>query len=161
MLELQIKAFITTHQQQYQLFREKQLSNEDLELSIRDGMTRLIEQYVASLATSSDLTFNDDLAKSIVAMDDITDMFGSVNEYTIRKHLRELLRAYITSTNQSRHITISDKAKFGFQMEHLGINIGYTTDSQARSSTPDGNVVVVSALAALVIVAVIFGVARK
>ena len=104
------------------------------------------QSYVESeLGNITDIKFNDQLSKSLISVEDFSDVIqGEINEYIIRKHLREIMKLYLKSVSEVRKITVTDKAKFGFQMETIGLNIGYTTENQSSSKYPDGNTVVLS-----------------
>ena len=106
------------------------------------GMESLVSAYIReNLEGCSDLKYNADLAKALIASEDFADLLsGHVNEYVIWKHLRDIVRLYVGEVNRSRPIRVSDRAKFGLHMETIGLNIGWSNDSiGTRSLVPDGN----------------------
>lgn len=124
---------------------------------VMPGMERLVEAFVReSLEPCSDISFNVNLAKSLISIEDFNDLDGSTNEYVIRKHTRSIIRAYVSEVNKARPIGIKDKSAFGIHMESIGLNIGFSADSRgdARSAVPDGNVIVMSALTLTIVVLV-------
>lgn len=118
------------------------------------GLNTLIELFVKeNLEPWSDITYNSTLTKSIIAVVDISELKSAkCNEYVVRSCIRSILKLYVTEINKSRKILIKDKAKFGIQMEAMGLSVGFITESNnTRSLLPDGNVVVLSGLLALVL----------
>ena len=123
---------------------------------IRNRMELLISDFIRKeLEYSSDIKYNADLAKSLIAEADFADLAReNADEYTIRRHMREILRAYVRDTQIARPIHVTDKTRFGFQMESLGLNIGF---SAGQSLIPDGNVLVLSVtLVAVLALALLF-----
>jgi hypothetical protein len=113
-------------------------------------MEALVAAFVRdNLETTSDVVYNPDLAKSLVALEDFDDLLaGRFDEYAIRKHMRSIIRMYMGETNRAHPIKITDRAKFGIHMETIGLNIGWSNDTlgASRSLLPDGNVVVLALL---------------
>lgn len=123
---------------------------------VSDGLEKLLRQFVKeNLEESSDISYNETLGKSIIGLFDVSELRGSsCNEYVVRKYVRSILKQYVSEVNKARPINITDHVKFGVQMETVGLNIGFTSETNRgiRSVMPDGNVVVLSGLLALVLV---------
>ena len=97
------------------------------------------------------------MAKSIIALFDVNELRTNGNEYVVRKYIRSILKTYVSEINKVRRIIVKDKAKFGIQMETMGLNIGFSSESSSRQFLPDGNVLVLSVL----VLAIIFLTTRK
>lgn len=118
-----------------------------------DKLENLLRLYIEQeLSASSDVLYNMSLVKSIIALFDVTELRTCGNEYVLRKYIRSILKTYVSEINKVRKIMVKDKAKFGVQMEYMGLNIGFSPDSSSRSFFPDGNVLVLS----LLVMAIIF-----
>ena len=73
------------------------------------------------LSVSSDITYNETLAKSIIALFDVSELRTNGNEYVVRRYIRSILKTYASEINKVRRIIVKDKA----QMETMGLNIGF------------------------------------
>jgi hypothetical protein len=128
------------------------------EIVSKGVILRMLEAVVAAyirqnLEDCSDLRYSEDLAKSLVGLEDVTDLLnGRCNEYIIWKHLRSVVRLYVQEVNTCRPIAVTDSAKFDSRMEFLGLNVrrtsGSTSSSYYRDLLPEGNVLVMSILTA-------------
>lgn len=152
-LELEIPKFIA------ELKSKKDRTESELELVIYTGMEKLINIFVGqNLSDCSDIKYNEQLAKSIIAIEDFHDLIkdSNPNEYTIRKHIRNIMKIYVGEVNRARKIIVNDKSKFGFQMESIGLNVGWTSETtSSRNMTPDGNVLVLAGLTLAVLALVV------
>eukprot|EP00744_Colponema_vietnamica_P008205 GILI01011726.1.p1 GENE.GILI01011726.1~~GILI01011726.1.p1 ORF type:complete len:165 (-),score=20.94 GILI01011726.1:69-563(-) len=126
--------------------------------AVYEGFEGLVKCYVEeSLVPFSDINLNEEHLKNLVSCEDLDDLLrGEVNEYVIRKHLRSVVRLYVSEINKTRPINVRDRAQFGFQMESIGLNVGFNTSTEQRTSMPDGNVLVVSVLSFLVVALALF-----
>ena len=104
------------------------------------------------LSVSSDITYNETLAKSIIALFDVSELRTNGNEYVVRKYIRSILKTYVSEINKVRRIIVKDKAKFGIQMETMVLNIGFSSESSSRQFLPDDNVLVLSVLVLAIII---------
>jgi hypothetical protein len=135
-------------------------SREVREAIVLEGIEGLICAFVReNLEDCTDITYNPQLAKPLLAMEDLTDLLGGAGatavEYTLRKHVRSVVGCYVGQVNTARPIAVKDKAKFVEHMECIGLSISRSQDSGFRRLMPDGNVVVMAiltlALAALIL----------
>jgi hypothetical protein len=106
-----------------------------------------------NLSDCSDITYNEQLAKSIISVEDFSDLSSpdNMNEYVVRKHIRNIMKFYLTEVKRARKIEIKDKQKFGLHMESIGLNIGWSNETATKSYIPDGNVVVMAALTVMIV----------
>jgi hypothetical protein len=112
---------------------------------IQDGMEKLVRAYVREkLEDCSDIQYNPELGKALIACENFGDLIGHADNYIVRKHMRNLIRSYVTSVYHARPIQVKERTKFGVSMEYLGVNVGESTGG--RSAVPDGNVLVLSML---------------
>lgn len=132
-----------------------------LEAIVYPFMERLVQAFVhEKLEKCSDIRYNATLVQSLLVIGNFSDLIeGHANEYTIRKHVRDVIRMYIAQINKSRPIKVTDKALFGVHLEAVGLNIGWTQahsgSSSERSLVPDGNVLVLAATAIMVVTVVL------
>lgn len=78
-------------------------------------------------------------------------MQGNINDYFIRKHMRNIVKFYLTEVDRARPIKITDSTRFGRHMESLGLSLGYQQNTSNRTLQPDGNVLVLSLLSAFLV----------
>jgi len=132
--ELTLKQFISK-------LKKKELNTEQAKNQFEEIIQKFVEE---KLSPYSNIKYNSELAKNLLAFEDLTDIFedSNVDEYTVRKHIRDLLKAYISDVNNIHSIDIKDKQKFGFHLESVGLSLANETSS--RSIFPDGNVIVLT-----------------
>jgi hypothetical protein len=123
----------------------------DREQAALSGMEKLIHAFVRdNLEDCSDIKYNPQLAKSLLAVEDMSDLLdasrGPAVEYILRKHVRSVVRYYVEQVNNARPIAVTDKAKFRVRMESIGLNIGWSQECDSRRLMPDGNVIVMACL---------------
>jgi hypothetical protein len=130
-----------------------------LEAIVYPFMERLVQAFVhEGLERCSDIRYNSALVQSLLAIENFSDLIeGHANEYTIRKHVRDVIRMYIAEVNKSRPIKVTDKAQFGVHLEAVGLNIGWMQASSGseRSLVPDGNILVLAATTIVVMTIVL------
>ena len=146
MTDSRIPSFFCSFELELNKFiREEKTDATDIMLI--DGLDKLLKLYIEQeLSESSDITYNETLVKSIIALFDVNELRTNGNEYVVRKYIRSILKTYVSEINKVRRIIVKDKAKFGIQMETMGLNIGFSSESSSRQSLPDGNVLVLSVL---------------
>lgn len=121
---------------------------------IEENMEKLVHVYIhEKLEDCSDLKYRPDLAKALIAGEDFSDLIARANDYDVCKHMRSVIRAYVSEVNRARPIKVTDRAKFGVSMEYLGINIGGSAESTSggRSVVPDGNMLVLSVMTVIIV----------
>lgn len=100
------------------------------------GMERLLQMFIRDkLSDCTDIVYNSDLAKSLISLDNFTDI---------------LTENAVSEVNKARPIQVTDKSRFGVHMETIGLNIGWSSDQRNRSIVPDGNVIVLATLTAFI-----------
>src|ERR1700693_556669 len=90
--------------------QELKLNRPNLEefIYLAERLEEIIKAYIReNLESCSDIKYNVQLAKSIIAVEDFNDLLHAPNEYVIRKHIRSIIRIYISEVSKSRQINIS------------------------------------------------------
>jgi hypothetical protein len=151
-LEVSIAKFIRELQQQQ---HEVPGSIEDT--FVFQHMQELVSLYVKErLESCSDIRYNDELAKALIADEDFTDLLnGKHHEYVIRKHIRNIMKMYLTEVRRARLIGVTDRTQFSLALETVGFNMAAIDQHgssglcpladkiRPRSIAPDGNVLAV------------------
>ncbi len=102
----------------------------ELLLAVQNGMEQLVTAFVKdSLEPCSDIKYDEKLVSSLLAAEDFEGLLSSSivgdPEYAIRKHLRSIIRAYMSSINQTKRIHVTDRAQFG---KRIGLSFGWSSD---------------------------------
>ena len=136
MTDSRIPSFFCSFELELNKFiREEKTDATDIMLF--DGLDKLLKLYIEQeLSASSDITYNETLVKSITALFDVNELRTNGNEYVVRKYIRSILKTYVSEINKVRRIIVKDKA----QMETMGLNIGFSSESSSRQFLPDNNV---------------------
>lgn len=124
------------------------LKAEDAYDKLYHSVELVLEAYIKeNLVSSSNIKYNSELAKSMVAIEDFSELMSGreeVNEYSLRKHLRNIVKFYLAETNKAHPIQVTDKTRFVLQLEALGLSLNM---GQERTWVPpDGNILVMSLL---------------
>ena len=151
--ELSLRKFIKD------LKDKKSLEDAELKAAVRE----LVQQFISELRRTADIRVNEILLDEIIDTEDFKDLKRMLNEneideYIIRKHIRDIMKIFLHSAVASQELMIKDKTNFGLQLASLGLNIGLSTEREARSTnfSPDGNVVVLGLVTILVIALIAF-----
>jgi len=110
------------------------------------GMEALVSAfYREHLEGCSNKEYSPELAKSLIAAEDFSDVLGGqVDEYVIRKHLRSIVLSLFGDDKGP----IRKKNTFGIRLPSIGLVCGWSSDSSgaSRSQLLDGNVIALIAL---------------
>ena len=114
------------------------------------GMEALVSAfYREHLEGCSNKKYSPELAKSLIAAEDFSDLFGGqVDEHVIRKHVRSIVLSLI-GDDKGR---IRKKNTFGIRLPSIGLVFGWSSETSSdssgasRSQLLDGNVIVLIAL---------------
>ena len=125
--------------------------------SLKEAMGALVKQFIAELSVTADFEHNDEILDFILATENFHELVKSkVDDYIVRKHIRDIMKCYIQAVGDLKKISIKDETQFGVLLSAIGLYIGLSTKRESDSSkiSPDGNVVVLSLLT-LAIVAIL------
>lgn len=129
-------------------------SEGELKALINERISMLLETYVIkNIEPYTDITYNPELARDIVALVDCSDLVrDGAKQSVVRERVQNLIRLYMTQVNRIKPIVVTNRCvKFGFHLEALGFTLGYTTDSSQPTRVPDGNVVVLTAASVMMV----------
>lgn len=106
----------------------------------RQMMEEILKAFIEGFSPVSDIVFNEDLAKVVLGHFTFDEFRKQADEYVIRRHLRDVMRMYLTEVHRSRKIQVKDKEKFGFQLEAIGLNLDHPkpTWNVPPHAFPDG-----------------------
>lgn len=91
------------------------------------GMEALVSTfYREKLEGCSSKMYSPELAKSLIAAEDYSDLLGGhVDEYVIHKHLRSIVISYVGDANGP----IRKKYTFGIRVPSIGLLFGWSSES--------------------------------
>jgi hypothetical protein len=117
---------------------------------VQPSKEALVAAYIReSLEPYSNIKCNDDLVNQLVGIHDFSEFLdekGSWNGYTVRRHVRSVIKMYLAETNKARAIKVTNTVQFELRLEAVGLNLGWAQTSHSPSVLPDGNIVVLAAL---------------
>lgn len=104
---------------------------------VHDGMEKLVTAFVKEkLETCSNIKYNSELVQSLLSADDLEDIlnpaFAANPEYAIRKHLRNIIRAYISVVNQQHPVKASNRTQLSLHLDTIGLSFGFSSDASGK-----------------------------
>ena len=137
--ELSLKRFINK-------LKKKEYKDKE---EVKNAFEEVIGNYInENIVPNTDLKYNQELTKNLLAEEDLSDIFekeGEIDEYTVRKNMRDIMKAYLLTVDRTHKFKITNKQKFGFHLESIGLTLGFNNDPpEKKSLIPDGNVIVLT-----------------
>ncbi len=117
-----------------------------IEGSIVTDMSELFKIYLNNSKNNGMANFNEDLVRSLVVLEDFSDLDDKATLTTVITHLENVKRMYVSFFKEP-----APKYVFGLQIKPIGLNVGFQTTSQNKF---DGNNLVL--FAAMILIPTLF-----